>query len=142
MTEHGRLQPSEAQHTRSREITAREQAKLARPKKSTPSPNGSSAGYGFLLEANQQGFARWFHGITSLSGELAQFIQNRLQDDMAAWSALASCRTSEEALECQRRFAEKATAQYSEEIAKLSQLMLRLATEGLDSFQRKADNGS
>ena len=97
--------------------------------------------YDFRVKAKQQAFARWFHGITTLSGELAQFIQARLQDDMAAWSALAACRTPEEALECQRRFAEEATRQYPEEITKLSQMMVKLAADGLGSFQRRVDHG-
>ncbi len=111
----------------------------ARPKAALEGP---ASGYGFLFEANQQAFARWFNGITTLSGEVTQFIQRRLQDDMAGWSALASCRTPEEAFECQRRFAERATAHYAEEVTRLSQLMMRLATEGLDSFQSRADPGS
>jgi hypothetical protein len=103
-----------------------------------PAPHDAAAGYGFLFDANQHAFASWFRGVGTLSGELTRFIQDRLSDDMAAWSALASCRTGEEAFECQRRFAEKATAQYSEEIATLSRLMMDLATEGLQSFQRSA----
>jgi phasin family protein len=100
---------------------------------------GSAVDYDFRAKASQQAFARWFHGVTILSAELAQFIQARLQDDMAAWSALAACRTSEEALECQRRFAERATTQYSEEITKLSHMMVKLAADGLGSFQRRVD---
>jgi phasin family protein len=142
MIENAKLQPREDQHAPARRMTAEEQPKVTQPKTSPPSPNGSSAGFGFVMEEDQQAFARWFRGVSSLSAALAEFIQSRLQDDMAAWSALASCTTSGEALECQRRFAEKATAQYSQEITKLSQLMLRLATEGLQSFERKADNGS
>lgn len=115
---------------------ATEQPAPARPQSPLPAPNESASGYGFLFEANQHVFASWFRGVGTLSGELTRFIQDRLSDDMAAWSALAACKTPEEAFECQRRFAEKATTQYSEEIAKLSQLMLNLATEGLHSFRR------
>jgi Phasin protein len=117
---------------------AMEPSALARPRSPLPAPYGPASSYGFLFEANQHAFTSWFRGIGTLSGELTRFIQDRLSDDMAAWSALASCRTAEEAFECQRRFAEKATAQYSEEITKLSQLMLHLATDGLQSFQRSA----
>ena len=110
----------------------------ARPTSPLPVPDQSAPGYGFLFDANQPAFTLWFRCIGALSGELTRFIQDRLSDDMAAWSALASCRTPEQALECQRRFAERATAQYAEEIAKLSQLMLDLANEGLQSFRRPA----
>jgi len=140
MPEHTKLQESGPAIVKARGTIIREQSKLA-PPATTSVPNGPPSGYGFLFEANQQAFARWFQGITILSGEVTQFIQSRLQDDMASWSALASCKTSEEAFECQRRFAEKATAQYSEEITKLSQLMLRLATQGLELFPPEADGG-
>lgn len=142
MTEGSKVHESETVGTKSGGRTAREHARLARPEAVALAPIGSAAGYGFLLESNQQAFARWFSGITTLSAEVTRFIQNRLQDDMAAWSALASCRTPEEAFECQRHFAEEATAQYSQEITKLSQLMLRLATDGLGSFHRCANTGS
>jgi len=48
--------------------------------------------------------------MNALSQEIAQFTQNRLQEDMAAWSTLASCNSPEDAFECQRRFAQQATA--------------------------------
>ena len=119
-----------------------EELALGSPQSGEPEPrtDGSAGDYDFRATANQQAFARWFHGVTMLSGELAQFIQARLQDDMAAWSALAACRTSEEALECQRRFAERATTQYAEEIIKLSRIMMKLAADGLGSFQRRVDH--
>lgn len=101
--------------------------------------SGEAFNYGFLFEANQRAFARWFQGMNALSREITQFTQNRLQEDMAAWSTLASCKSPEDAFECQRRFAEKATSQYSDEITKLSQLMASLAADGLASLQRSAD---
>ena len=107
------------------------------PTKETKFPAiGMLPNFGFLLEANQQSFARWFQGTMELSKDITQFTQNRLQEDMAAWSALSQCKSIDEAVECQRRLVEKATAQYSEEIAKLSQIMMNLASEGLTSFAK------
>jgi hypothetical protein len=77
-----------------------------------------------------------------LSQEIAQFIQSRLQEDLAAWSTLASCKSPEEAFECHRRFAAKATEEYGAEITKLSQLMMSLASEGLASRERHTDAAS
>ena len=116
---------------------ATERSTLARPKAPLPGPEESAAGYGFLLDASV--FTSWFRGVGILSGEMTRFMQDRVSEDMAAWSALAACKTPEEAIECQRRFAEKATARYAEEIATLSRLMLDLATEGLQSFCAKPD---
>lgn len=106
------------------------------PKAPVAAPNEPAPGYGSLFEPNQQVFAGWFRGIGAVSGELTRFLQDRWSEDMAAWSALAHCRTSEEVFECQRRFVEKAMTQYSEEIAKLSQLMLTLTTQGVHPFDR------
>ena len=107
-----------------------------------PSASGEAFNYGFLVEANQRAFTRWFQGLSELSQEITQFTQNRLREDMAAWSTLAGCKSPEDAFECQRRFAEKATSQYSDEITKLSRLMASLAADGLTSLQRSADTAS
>ena len=83
--------------------------------------------YGAFLEGNQQTFTRWLQGMFGVFEEISRFTQARMQEDMAAWSALTSCRTPEEAMECQRRFAAKAAEQFSEEMNRLSQLMMKMA---------------
>jgi len=93
-----------------------------------PLPKSSMVpNYSFLLEANQLAFARWLNGVNTLSQGIAQFTQNRLREDMTARSTLASCNSPEDAFECQRRFAQEATAGYAAEVAKLSQTMVSLA---------------
>ena len=113
--------------------------KQAQPEDRTAPNDGGASNYGFLLEVNQRAFTRWFLGMNALSQEIAQFTQSRLQEDMAAWSTLASCNSPEAAFECQGRFAEKATAGYVAEVTKLSQMMMSLASEGLESRQRSVD---
>lgn len=83
------------------------------------------------MEGNQQAMSRWMRALLALSQEVAQFTQMRLQEDAAAWSALAACRSPDEVLECQRRFSAKASEQYYDEIGKLSQMIMRVASEGL-----------
>jgi hypothetical protein len=117
-------------------------AKHTQPPQGTLPTGGWAPNYGFLLESNQRAFARWFHGMNALSQEIAQFTQSRLQEDLAAWSTLASCDSPAAALECQRRFAEKATAGYVAEVTKLSQMMMSLASEGLASRPRDMDAAS
>jgi hypothetical protein len=117
-------------------------AKHTPPAKRTIPTSGRAPNYGFLVESNQRAFAHWFQGMNALSQEIAQFTQSRLQEDMAAWSTLASCYSPEAAFECQRHFAEKATAGYVAEVTKLSQMMMSLATEGLASRQRDTHAGS
>jgi hypothetical protein len=113
--------------------------KHRQPERKTTEANVSAPDYGFLLEANQRAFAHWFHGMTVLSQEITQFTQGRLQEDIAAWSMLASCTNPADVLDCQRRFAQRATAVFTEEVAKLSQMMMSLAQEGLESQQRRSD---
>ena len=117
-------------------------AKHTQPAKGSLPASDWAPNYGFLLEANQLAFARWLNGVNALSQEIALFTQTRLQEDMAAWSTLASCNSPEDAFECQRRLAEKATAGYVAEVTKLSQMMMSLASEGLEPRQRGADTAS
>ena len=101
-------------------------------------PNDLPTGtYARMLEGNQHAFARWLEGMLALSQEITQFTQVRLQEDMAAWSTLAACNNPEQAFECQRRFAAKMSSQYSEEIAKLSKMMVNIAGDGLASLQQR-----
>jgi len=117
-------------------------AKHTQPVKGSLPASSWAPNYGFLLESNQRAFARWFQGVNALSQEIAQFTQSRLQEDIAAWSTLASCNTPADALECQRRFAQEATAGYVAEVTKLSQMMMSLASEGLASRERHPDAAS
>jgi len=74
----------------------------------------------------------------ALSREIAQFTQVRLQEDMAAWSTLATCRSPEQAMDCQHRFVAKMSDQYSAEIAKLSRMMMNIAGQGLSFAQQRS----
>jgi phasin family protein len=91
---------------------------------------------------DQHGFARWLQGMFALSLEITQFTQGRLQEDIAAWSALAICRSPEEAMDRQRRFAGKATEQYAEEIGKLSQMMVSMTAESLTPPRQRPHAGT
>ena len=111
-------------------------APAARKRKPTPMPE---AGYGPFFEANQRAFEQWFHGMAELSQELAQFAQQRLQQDSQVWMRLAECRTADELFACQQRFAEDAVKQYFVEATKLSQLIAGMAGGwGLAAAQRNS----
>ncbi len=117
-------------------------AKAARPQPMTKHPPESPVpNYAAFFGGGQQTFSRWMQGMFTLSQEITRFTQGRVQEDMAAWWALASCRTPEEAANCQQRFAAKAVEEYSEEITKLSQMMMTVATEGLSAARRPVADG-
>jgi len=105
---------------------------------SKPAADPRAPLYATLFESNQHAFARWLAGMFALSQEITQFTQSRLQEDMAVWSMLATCRSPEQAVDCQRRFAAKLADQYSDEIAKLSRMMMSIAAEGLTSLPQHA----
>jgi hypothetical protein len=112
----------------------------------TPAPSKPVADprtplYATLFEGNQHAFTRWLAGMFALSQEIAQFTQSRLQEDMAVWSTLATCSSPEQAVDCQRRFAAKMADQYSDEIAKLSRMMMSIAAEGLTSLPQHSAVG-
>lgn len=111
--------------------TARSQ-RTTKPPSEIPAPN-----FAALFTGGQQAFTGWTQGMFTLSQEIARFTQGRVQEDMAAWWELASCRSPEQAANCQQRFAAKAIEEYSEEITKLSQMMMKVATEGLSSVQQR-----
>jgi hypothetical protein len=109
------------------------------PAQSKPTADPRAAAiYATLFESNQHAFARWLSGMFALSQEITQFTQSRLQEDMAVWSTLATCSNPEQAVDCQRRFAAKMADQYSDEIAKLSRMMMSIAAEGLTSLPQRS----
>jgi len=103
--------------------------------KTHPEPWGAACAA--MMEGNQHVVARWMRTLFALTQEITQFTQSRLQEDAAAWSALAACRSPGEAMECQRHFAAKASEQYYEEMTKLSQMMMQAAGEGFASLQHR-----
>ena len=73
---------------------------------STAGTNGSEL-FAALLEGNQHTYTRWLEGMSKISQEIVQFTQNRLQEDVSAWAVLASCHDPNDAMDCQRRIAER-----------------------------------
>lgn len=88
-----------------------------------------------LLAANERAFRAWARGVSTIAEEMNRFTQSRLREDAEAWQVLATARSPMDALECQRRFAEKAAAQYMEEAGRLSQLAVSIANESYSSAE-------
>jgi len=102
---------------------------------------GSMPQIGALFDGNQRAMTRWFEGMLAIYQEVAQFAQYRLQEDTAAWLKLIGCRSPSDALECQKHFAERTSAEYSEEAVKLSEMMVSVATQAL-SPQRQGPHAA
>lgn len=113
--------------------------------KRVTSGNGSMPDFGIWLGGNNRLLENWSRASTfmmkaaaDLSQEIMTFSQNRLQSDMDAWKAVASCRSPGELFECQRELVEKATAQYHDEANKITSRMLALANDATAVFRSSA----
>jgi hypothetical protein len=93
--------------------------------------DGSAEPYAALLDSSQNTFSSWMQEAMALSQEVFRFVHERLEEDVAASLTFARCRSAEDVIDCQRRFATKAVEQYSAEIGKFSQIMVKLASVGL-----------
>jgi Phasin protein len=111
-----------------------DEAKTAQTQQPKTAGNGWALPYAALLENNRYAFAHWVQDAMALSQEISRFIQERLQEDVAASVALTTCRSATDVMGCQRRFATKAAEQYSVEINKLSQMMMKVTTAGFTSL--------
>ena len=75
-------------------------------------------------------------GVAFLTEEMSRFLQARWQSDFDAWKALVGCRSANEILDCQQRFAERVIDDYFDEIGRLSRLAMDTAAASLSAFQR------
>ncbi|HTV33877.1 MAG TPA: phasin family protein [Methylocella sp.] len=67
-----------------------------------------------------------FTGVIGLGQELLTFSTKRMNAHVDTWCALANCRRPQDVFECQKRFMETTTTQYSEEINNLTTCFLEL----------------
>ena len=113
------------------------------PRAAFPEPaKGWDGQFASLLAVNERAFRSWARGISAFTEEMTRFTEERLREEGAAWQVLATCRSPIDALECQRRFAAKATEQYLAEAGKLSEIAMTLASESLAALQSGAGEQS
>jgi Phasin protein. len=112
-----------------------------RPFVGWPDANGWAGGWAPVLEANRVALDRWtkvsdtmVKGMFAISQEMTQFAQTRLKEEAKNCEALSHCHNPSEALSCQHRFAEAATAEYLEEADKMTVLMTKIANDGFASL--------
>jgi Phasin protein len=81
-----------------------------------------------LLDGNKRVLMHWLEGTQAFSDEVSGLAQARMQLATEAWSALLACRTPEQVVEQQRRFAAKAMERFAEELTSFSHLAMRTAS--------------
>jgi hypothetical protein len=97
-----------------------------------PDFNLWSGGNGHLLESWARCNAAVLEGAVEVAQEVLAFSQARFQADLEAWTKLTACRNASDFLECQKRAAEKATAQYLEAskiASKMAEIVSRAAAQ-------------
>jgi phasin family protein len=82
--------------------------------------------FGGVSLASQRAFENWAHGMSKLSHEMAEFMQARLHEDAAMWEKLAACRDPNAALDLQRQFTAKASADYLAASQKFARLVIEI----------------
>ena len=107
-----------------------------------PGADGWAGGWAPVLEANRVALDRWtkvsdtmVKGMFAITQEMTQFAHSRLKEEARNCEALSHCHNPSEALSCQHRFAETATAEYLEEANKLTALLTKTANDGFASLQ-------
>lgn len=89
---------------------------------------------GALVEINQQIYECWRRGVSMLTAEIGQFVHARLDEDVSSWNRFTTCTDVGQALDCQRRYAEKVLKDYVDEFGKLSRLAAGLASDSWSSL--------
>ena len=101
-------------------------AKTARDPRSPTLSMPWAFNLGSASVASQRAFDNWAHGMSRLFHEMAEFMQARLLEDAAMWDKLAACRDPKVALDLQREFATKASADYTAASQKFARLIVEI----------------
>ncbi|MDE2230282.1 MAG: phasin family protein [Alphaproteobacteria bacterium] len=105
-----------------------DEVKSAQEPKTAAWTKALSTGFEPMYAMNRRAFECWARGMSRLSHDMAQFMQSRLLEDSVMWEKLASCRDVTDAVDCESRFAAKASADYSEAAQKFSRLVFEIAS--------------
>ncbi len=87
------------------------------------------------LETMEAGGEALFDGVARTHRQIAEFVAERLRQDMAARQAFLGCRTLQDLRDVQSRFLRTAVDQYAEEAARLMRL-------GGEVLARSRDRGA
>lgn len=98
------------------------------------------SGTNHALEDWTRSGAEMMKGAVEITQEIMTFSQNLLQADIDAWKALTACRNPGEFFECQKQFAEKATAQYLDEANKITSRIIGVMSGASARFQSEPEH--
>jgi hypothetical protein len=80
-------------------------------------------------------YARWFESAMKVSQEITEIAQTRINEELAAWAKLATCRGPKDFVDYQHNRVQQVTANAAEDVSKVSGL---IASMMQDSTIKKA----
>lgn len=102
----------------------------------TSSKNGALPALALWIESYNEALANWLQSsdrvlknAAELSHDIISFSRTRLQTDLDTLQAVASCRSANDLLECQRQFAQKAGNQCLDQAGKLASRVTSLIAD-------------
>ena len=104
-----------------------DETKMTQPGRSAEPSKTWDATCATVIEGSQHALSRWLHDMQILSDEISNLAQARTRFALDAWSALAACRGPEDTMDCCRRLTAKATELCCGEVAKLSEMTMKMA---------------
>lgn len=111
---------------------------MAKSKKGTnPMPADAQVMATSMMVAGPVAMQAWQDVMT----ECGRFVMGRLQEDLETQKALLGCKSPEELMRVQSEFYRTAIAQYSEESARLIQIMSDAAQEALHEAKASHKRG-
>ncbi len=109
--------------------------------KPTSEGNSAVSGFGFWANGSKEALERWaqlntdiMKGAADLSQEILALSQDRFQANVDGWKALTECRNPADFFECQKKYAEKATAQCIDETNKITSRIMSFVTAATAHF--------
>jgi hypothetical protein len=120
-----------------------ESAKHAKPAETTASAQLERLGTagGAFADAVMKSSQACLDGMSRVGGEVAGFVNDRLQRDVDFGQSLARCGTWAEAASLQQDWARRAVQDYFSESGKLLQLMSKATLESMDTVLRTTASG-
>ena len=106
--------------------------------------NGGNAEFGTWANGANHAVENWTKAggeimaeVADLTRDVMKFSNGRVQAGLDVWKALMACRNPTELFECQRRFSEKAVADYAEQTNKVCTRILGAVSRAGQSLRQE-----
>jgi hypothetical protein len=95
-----------------------------------------------MLEAQMQAQQAFLNGMTRCAREVGDFMQTRMNENVATVQGLGRCKSVGEMIELETEYMQKAAAQYFQEASRLMDLATDTTLSGLNCLDRAANSAT